>query len=201
MIRVLSLGDSYTIGEGVEISERWPVQLADGLRRRGIPTEDPLIIARTGWTTGDLQAGISQSDPQGVYDLVTLLIGVNNQYRGEDVEQYRQEFRLLLKQAINFAGNKRRAVLVISIPDWGVTPFARGLDHGQIAAEIESFNTVNRQEAKQTGVVYIDITPASRRAAQDAELLASDGLHPSGVMYAEWVNLMLPIVVAIIGAR
>jgi len=192
MIRILFLGDSYTIGEGVAISERWPDQLVEQLRQRGLSTEDPMIVARTGWTADELLTGTLQVSPRGEYDLVTLLIGVNNQYRGQDVVTYRQQLRRLLDQAGRFADGNPGRVMVISIPDWGVTPFAQGLEREKIAFEIDAFNEVNRQEAEQAGAIYVDITPASRRAARDGGLLASDGLHPSGRMYAEWVDLILP---------
>ena len=193
-MRFLVLGDSYTIGEGVLPAERWPVQLATALRDRGVAIDDPLIIARTGWTTAELAGGIAAENPQGPFDLVSLLIGVNNQYRGLDIEAYRSELRGLLEQAIGFAGGRAERVLVLSIPDWSVTPFAEGRNRAQIAAQIDAFNLVMRSEAQRAGVGYIDVTAISRQAAQDASLLAADGLHPSGKMYAAWVELVLPVV-------
>jgi lysophospholipase L1-like esterase len=177
--RFLALGDSYTIGEGVTPEERWPNQLRIG---------EPEIIARTGWTTGELSAAIDAASLQSPYDLVTLLIGVNNQYRGRGVEEYRREFAALLRRAIELAGGKPSRVIVVSIPDWGVTPFAAGRDRAAIAREIDSFNAVNRAEAWRAGARYADITPISR---QKPELVASDGLHPSGAMYAEWARAIL----------
>jgi len=191
-IRILSLGDSYTIGESVDSTECWPVQLAGSLRQRGIAAAEPVAIARTGWTTDELAAGIWQADLQGSFDLVTLQIGVNNQYRGRQVSEYQEQFRSLLKQAIEFTGGRPQRVLVVSIPDWGVMPFAQGLDREKIGAEIDMFNDINRQETLAAGARYIDITPDSRRAARKPELAASDGLHPSGEMYASWVKLILP---------
>ena len=211
MIRYLALGDSYTIGEGVPADQRWPVQLAARLREAGLAVESPRIIARTGWTTDELQAALEAQDPRGPYDLVSLLIGVNNQYRGLDVETYRVEFRELLEQAIALAGGDPGRVVVLSIPDWGVTPFARGQSRGtsadpaddfahKIAHEIDRFNAANRQETEQAGARYVNVTGVSREAADDGALLAADGLHPSGEMYRAWVELAWPAVRAAIGA-
>jgi lysophospholipase L1-like esterase len=188
--RFLALGDSYTIGESVAAEERWPNQLARALRARGANITDPEIIARTGWTTDELSAAIDSAAPRGPYSLVTLLIGVNNQYRGRDAEQYRREFVTLLQRAIGFAGNDPKKVIVVSIPDWGVTPFAAQRDRGKVASEIDRFNAINREETLRAGAHYTDITPVSRRP--DPALVAGDGLHPSGTMYAEWVKLILP---------
>jgi lysophospholipase L1-like esterase len=148
-----------------------------------------------------LLAGIRQANPQGEYDLVTLLIGVNNQYRGGAIAEYRTQLRSLLQQSIGFAGGNPQRVVVISIPDWGVTPFAEGMDRKQIGDEIDRFNMANRQEAEAVGAAYVDVTPDSRRAAQVPDLNASDGLHPSGKMYASWVDLMLPEILAILGGN
>jgi len=199
--RILALGDSYTIGEGVDPSEGWPAQLVTKLRDEGLLLDDPLIIARTGWTTGNLLAAIEATDPQGPFDLVTLLIGVNNQYQGRDIESYRGEFLTLLGTAIDFAGGDPSRVVVLSIPDWGVTPFAQSRDRAQIATAIDQFNLVNREESLAAGVHYLDITPLSRQAAGDPTLLAADGLHPSGKKYAAWVELLLPITREILPVR
>ncbi len=187
-MRFLALGDSYTIGESVTEAERWPNQLAEMLRAEGWPVE-VTIIARTGWTTDELAEGIAQAQPQGPYPLVSLLIGVNNQYRGRTAESYRLEFRQLLEQAITLAGGDVGRVLVLSIPDWGVTPFAAGRDRAQIAQEIDTFNAINRTEAELKGVTYLDVTPLSRQATFDPKLIADDGLHPSGKMYAAWAEM------------
>ncbi len=191
-MRFLALGDSYTIGESVAAWERWPVQLAGLLRAEGFPVDDPTIIATTGWTTDELWAGIDRANPSGVYDLVSLLIGVNDQYRGRGRDEYRRQFAALLERAVDFAGEKSSCVLVLSIPDWGVTPFAQGRDRAAIAAEIDAFNAINCEEAGRRGAHYIDVTPLSRKAAEDLSLVASDGLHPSGKMYAAWAHLALP---------
>jgi lysophospholipase L1-like esterase len=181
--RYLALGDSYTIGESVPATERFPVQLA-----RELGLGDPEIIAKTGWTTDELNAAIDAAHPQGPYDLVTLLIGVNNQYRGRDAEQYRGEFTALLQRAIGFAGGDAKKVVVVSIPDWGVTPFAEGRDRAKIATEIDQYNAINREETSRAGARYVDITPISR--GNDPTLVAGDGLHPSGKQYTEWVRLI-----------
>ena len=191
--RYLALGDSYTIGESVAESERWPVQLAAALRNKNIAINDPEIIAKTGWTTGELKTGIADAQPAGPYDLVTLLIGVNNQYRGLSQEAYREEFVGLLETAVTFANNNPTDVIVVSIPDWGATPFAHRQDREAIGAEIDAFNATNRNATEQAGAHYIDITPISRKALTDASLTAEDFLHPSGEMYAEWVTLIAPI--------
>jgi lysophospholipase L1-like esterase len=191
-MKFLALGDSYTIGEGVAASDRWPVQLAALLREQGQDFAEPRIIARTGWTTDELSDAIDAAGPQGPYALVSLLIGVNNQYRGRSTEEYRAEFSGLLQRAIGFAGGDARRVVVLSIPDWGVTPFAEGRSRADIAGEIDVFNAINRQETERLGARYVDITPQSRAAGSDPALLAPDGLHYSGLTYAEWARLALP---------
>ena len=199
-IRFLALGDSYTIGTSVEEAERWPLQLAERLRADSIPVE-LTIIAHDGWTTDELRQGIREQAPQPPYDMVSLLIGVNNQYRGYDIEQYRRQFANLLSEAIEYANGDPTRVFVLSIPDWGVTPYAseHDRDRDQVAQEIDAFNAVNREETLKAGARYVDITPVSRQAANDASLLAADGLHPSGKMYALWVELAYPIVLNILG--
>ncbi|HEX8831045.1 MAG TPA: GDSL-type esterase/lipase family protein, partial [Longimicrobium sp.] len=162
-LRYLALGDSYTIGEGVEPAARWPVRLAALLRARGVNVADPQIIARTGWTTDELAAGIDAARPEGPYALVSLLIGVNNQYRGLSIDAYRQEFRDLLRRAITFAGEDAGRVVVVSIPDWSVTAFAEGRDRATVAREVEAFNEVNRDVARELGARWVDVTPTSRR--------------------------------------
>jgi lysophospholipase L1-like esterase len=203
--RYLALGDSYTIGESVGAADRWPVRLAALLRERGVAVADPEIVARTGWTVRELSQGIDAAAPHGPYELVTLLIGVNDQYRGQsgggDAEAYQADFVAMLRRAIGFAGGREERVVVLSIPDWGVTPFAAesGRDRGKIAAEIDRFNQINRQEAERAGARYVDVTPFSRKAATDRSLIAGDGLHPSGAMYAGWARLALPAAEAALG--
>jgi lysophospholipase L1-like esterase len=193
-LRFLALGDSYTIGESVSETERWPNQLVRLLGEDGQDFEAPTVIAKTGWTTDELAQAISADLPQGPFDLVSLLIGVNNQYRGRPLDEYRAQFRKLLETAINFAGGKREHVLVLSIPDWGVTPFAESRERSGIAAQIDAFNDANREQASREGVAYVDVTRSSRRAAEDPSFVAEDGLHPSGKMYSEWAELALPVV-------
>jgi lysophospholipase L1-like esterase len=182
----LALGDSYTIGEGVPVYESFPYQAVQLFRKSGLPFCAPEIVAKTGWTTDELQAGIRETGFLPSYDLVTLLIGVNNQYRGRAVDGYAVEFESLLRQAIVFAGGDVKRVAVISIPDWGATPFAEGRDRGKIAAEIDAYNAVNRKISDKHGVHYIDITPGTRQAREDGTLVARDKLHPSGKEYAKW---------------
>jgi lysophospholipase L1-like esterase len=191
-LRFLALGDSYTLGESVAAEGRWPNQLVRALCARGLDLADPEIIAKTGWTTGELNIAIDQASPRGSYQLVTILIGVNDQYRGRNAEEYRGEFAKLLKRAIAFAGANAARVVALSIPDWGATPFAAGRDRAKIALEIDRYNAINREEALHAGARYVDVTTVSRRVAADPSLVAVDGLHPSGKMYAEWVRLVLP---------
>lgn len=191
-LRFLALGDSYTIGESVTEAERWPVQLVEALKKQGISLEPPEIIARTGWTTGELAYAIDAAQIRPPYQLVSLLIGVNNQYRGYSQEEYRKEFSELLNKAIGFAGGEPERVLVVSIPDWGATPYAERFDRGKIKKDIDAFNEINCQEADRLGVRYVDVTPISRRAEQELDLIAHDGLHPSATMYSEWVDAILP---------
>ncbi len=190
---MLCLGDSYTIGESVPTSQRWPVQLAARLRDQGLDVADPVIIARTGWTTDELDAAIDEANPKGRFDPVTLSIGVNNQYRGRSAEEYREQFRGLLSRAIGFAGGRPDRVIVLSIPDWGVTPFAADRDRTGIGREIDVFNRINKEETRRAGARYVDITPISRKAAADPGLTAEDGLHPSGEMYRQWVDQVTPV--------
>lgn len=189
----LALGDSYTIGEKVQTEENFPNQVCSILNTNGITVKSPKIIAKTGWTTGELADAIKKEKVRRSYDLVTLLIGVNNQYRGLQISDYSPEFESLLKQAIKFAGNEPTHVVVLSIPDWGVTPFATGRDRVQIAKEIDEFNSENRTIAAKYKVHYIDITPDTRKAELDPSLLAEDGLHPSGKEYTIWADQVAAI--------
>jgi lysophospholipase L1-like esterase len=199
--RYLALGDSYTIGEGVEAGERWPAQLAALLRARGIAVADPEVVARTGWTTDELEAAIDEAAPRGTYGLVSLLIGVNNQYRGGPEAVYRTQLAALLRRAIGFAGGDASRVVVLSIPDWGVTPFAEGRDRAAIASEIDAFNAAARQVTAELGARWVDVTPASRTAGAEASMLVADRLHPSGRQYAAWAGLALPAAAAALGRR
>ena len=187
----LALGDSYTIGQSVPAEDNFPNQVAGMMVNNAIGFPLPRIIAKSGWTTDELETGIvaaNTTEPlRSSYDFVSLLIGVNNQYRGRTVANYKPEFEELLKKAIHFAGDKADHVVVVSIPDWSVTPFANGRDRAQISAEIDAYNAANKEIALRYNVYYIDITPGSREAATDNSLLAFDGLHPSGKEYKKWV--------------
>ena len=199
-LRYLALGDSYTIGESVPEDGRWPVQLAAALRARGVPVAGPRIIATTGWTTDELSAAMDAAEPLGQWDFVSLLIGVNNQYRGRAVEDYRREFAQLLGRAIALAGGRPGRVLVLSIPDWGVTPFGRdsGRDTARIAAELDAYNAAAAAECAARGVAFVDITPASRSPGNEPDRIAGDGLHPSALAYADWTALALPAAEALL---
>ena len=190
----LSLGDSYTIGESVLAHERWSVQLAGLLRDDKISVADPDIIARTGWTTAELQDAINASGNQKTYDLVSLLIGVNNQYRGQSQDRYRTEFRELLQTATKFAGGKPGRVFVLSIPDWGSSPFAPSRDKAKISSEIDAFNAIAQAECQKASIAFVDITPLTRKATGDATQFASDGLHYSGRQMRQWAEAALPVV-------
>ena len=187
---MLCLGDSYTIGEAVDVIDRFPMQAVDLLKKEKCQFVEPVIIAKTGWTTDELASAVAEKNLKGTFDFVTLLIGVNNQYRSRDAENYRKEFAELLSTAINFANGNRNQVVVISIPDWGVTPFGNNDPRGEkkIGEEIDFFNAINKAEAQKAKVHYIDITPHSRLAKTDAALIANDGLHPSGKMYGHWAQ-------------
>ncbi|MBI5857457.1 MAG: SGNH/GDSL hydrolase family protein [Sphingobacteriales bacterium] len=188
----LALGDSYTIGEQVPAEENFPHQVTAMMKSDTIDFQLERIIATTGWTTDELEAGIIESNKTKpllpAYDFVSLLIGVNNQYRGRSVDNYKIEFEELLKKAIHFAGNRPERVAVLSIPDWGVTPFAAGRDREQIAKEIDAYNAANKEISERYNIHYIYITPWTREAAADKSLLASDGLHPSGKEYKRWAE-------------
>jgi lysophospholipase L1-like esterase len=188
----LALGDSYTIGESVPATENFPNQVVSIMLNNAIAFQQARIIAKTGWTTDELETGIvaaNTANPlRSSYDFVSLLIGVNNQYRGRTVDNYKPQFEELLNKAIYYAGGKADHVVVVSIPDWGVTPFASGRDRAQIAAEIDAYNAANKQIAQQYNVQYINITPWTREAATDNTLLANDGLHPSGKEYKRWAE-------------
>jgi lysophospholipase L1-like esterase len=187
--RFLALGDSYTIGQSVDADERWPAQLVALLRESGVAVADPEYIAQTGWRTSELAAAVDDSGPEGAFGLVSLQIGVNNQFGGGDIDVFRSEFSALLDTAIELAGGQSSRVIVLTIPDWGATPFAPDLLRGRIAFEIGLLNDVVAREADARGVALIDVTPSSKLAEDDPSLLAFDDLHPSGKMYAQWASL------------
>lgn len=190
VLRYLALGDSYTIGEGVGDGERWPELWARALAKIGNDVEPPRLIARTGWATDELAAALDAAEPLGQWDLVSLLIGVNDQYRGRTAEQYAPAYAALLERAITLAGDRPERVLALSIPDWSVTPFAiaSGRDRPGIAAQLDAFNAVARGACLKRGVAFLDVTGLSREAGMDPDLLVDDGLHPSAKMYAAWVE-------------
>jgi lysophospholipase L1-like esterase len=196
-LRILALGDSYTEGTYVQPSDSWPSQLAKRLGEEGYRVSELNVIARGGWTTDELQTGIDLANPQGPYHLVTLLIGANNQFRGYPLDDYRDEFQALLDRAVTFAGGNPGRVIVLSIPDWSVSPFARGQNVARIGAEINAYNRINQAAAELAGAYYVDVTSISRQAATDPTLLAGDGLHPSGQMYSLWVEEIVPVVLEI----
>ena len=191
----LALGDSYTCGEGVAPEGGWPVQLAAALRAEGVALADPRIIATTGWTTDELEWGIDAAEPLGTWDFVSLLVGVNNQYRNRSAVAYAEEFRTLLQRAVRLAGDRAGRVLVLSIPDWGVTPFARSdaRDAAMIGGELDAFNAAAERICTAHDVAFVDITPVSRERGAEPAMLVADGLHPSAAMYTEWTRLALPV--------
>ena len=192
MLRFLALGDSYTAGEGVSPEECWPALLANLLRDQGMPVASPKIIARTGWTTRELIAAIDAAQLSKDHALVTLLIGVNDQYRGRSVRDYAPQFSEALGRAVACASDDPSRVIVVSIPDWGATPFAETHDRDAIAREIGEFNTAGRAESLNAGAQYVDVTTLSREVRLDASLLASDALHPSPRMYKLWAQAVAP---------
>jgi len=194
----LALGDSYTIGAGVDTSQRFPVQTKEWLFSNGIKMSTPRIIATSGWTTVNLETAISTQNPVGPYDVVSLLIGVNDQYQRRDSIGYRDRFTNLLRKAIQLAGNKPFHVFVLSIPDYSVTPFTKYSDIATIKKEIDEFNLINKEITLQNNCAYLDITPSTREAANDPSLIAGDGLHPSGKEYRKWAERLGPLMKAVL---
>ncbi len=187
----LALGDSYTIGEQVPLHESFPYQTVQLLRKSGMEIHAPEIVAKTGWTTDELNDHIMKTRLREQYDMVTLLIGVNNQYRGRNWYEFKLEFINLLQKAIRFAGDDPTKVFVLSIPDWGVTPFAKDRDVSKIAREIDQYNDQCKFVAGDMGCMYIDITQSQRADSSNPEFLAIDGLHPSGKEYAKWAEKLV----------
>ena len=188
--KYIALGDSYTIGESVAEPDRWPNQLADSLRRYGKEFSKPEIIATTGWRTDDLKKAVTAARLKNEYGLVSLLIGVNNQYQGHPIDQYAIEFEDLLKTAIRLAGGKKENVFVLSIPDYGYTPFGKAKQNA-ISRAIDEFNGINKKITLENGINYVYITDISRHGLDQPGLVAPDGLHPSGKMYALWVERIM----------
>ncbi|HTK22424.1 MAG TPA: SGNH/GDSL hydrolase family protein [Mucilaginibacter sp.] len=190
VLTYLALGDSYTIGEMVAADQSYPNQVAAILNKKGQHINAPTIIAKTGWRTDELIQAISDANLTQKFDIVTLLIGVNNQYQNKDTAIYRTQFIKLLKTSITFAKDNTHHVFVLSVPDWGVTPFANGRNLEKIAAEIDAYNRINKEESKKVGANYINITSFYRDMGDDPAYLAEDKLHPSGKMYEKWAKLL-----------
>jgi lysophospholipase L1-like esterase len=188
--KFLALGDSYTIGESVAEADRWPVQLVNALNKGGMNFQSPRIIATTGWRTDDLKRAIITANPDKNYDLVSLLIGVNNQYQGKSSNDYILEFEELLNMAIAFAGGDKSKVFVVSIPDYGFTPFGKEKQK-KISEELDEFNRINKMVGDKYQVSYFNITPISRKGFDNPELVAADNLHPSAKQYSQWVEVIL----------
>jgi lysophospholipase L1-like esterase len=191
LMNYLALGDSYTIGEGVLLQQSFPYQVVQLLRRGGYECNAPEIIANTGWTTDELQTALSATKLLPRYDFVSLLIGVNNQYRGRTSEEYHSQFESLLKKSVRLTGNQFSHVFVLSIPNWGLTPFANKLDQKKITEEINRFNQINRSIADQQHVQYIDVTSDVEGIAENSDLIIADGLHPSAKEYRRWAELIV----------
>jgi len=194
----LALGDSYTIGESVAVTDRFPAQTAALLRQDGLKIADPVYIARTGWTTTNLQQAINAQNLAPNYDIVTLLIGVNDQYQRMDTSGYTSRFTQLLQKAIELARGNKRHVFVVSIPDYSVTPFVPASDKQRVSTEVDWFNRINKRITESFGVSYTDITPSSREGASNPSLIANDGLHPSGLEYRKWAQLLAPKIKAVL---
>ncbi len=191
----LALGDSYTIGQSVSEADSFPLQTIKYLNVQGLNFSAAEIIAHKGWTTANLLSSLASAPPVNPsYDIVTLLIGVNNQYEHKTEQEYAGEFLILLNKALQYAGNNKKRVIVLSIPDYSVTPFASGSDRAAIAKEIDTFNAINKNISEKAGVNYLDITPSSRRASNDPWLIATDGLHPSGLEYKVWAEGLVSII-------
>jgi len=198
-IKYLALGDSYTIGQSVPVDENYPNQLYARFLADDIPIETPTIIARTGWSTGQLQQAINQASLTTDYDLVSLLIGVNNQFRGLSKTAYATEFEALLQRAIAFAKDDKVKVFILSIPDYAYTPFGQNNSNSsRISSEIDEFNAINKTITESYGIAYFDITPISRRGNEETELVATDKLHPSGEQYRQWVEAIYSEVKALV---
>jgi lysophospholipase L1-like esterase len=190
--KYLALGDSYTIGEAVPSNQNFPNQLVASLSQEGIKVAAPRIIATTGWTTTNLKNAIASAQPSNDYDLVTLLIGVNNQYQQKPITLYNTEFRELLDAAVSFAKGDKKRVIVVSIPDYGVTPFAQTSDTARIARELDDYNAIAKSITESLNIKFINITPISRSTVNRNQLIAIDGLHPSAFQYSLWVKEILP---------
>jgi lysophospholipase L1-like esterase len=193
-MKYLALGDSYTIGELVPAEDNFPQQTVSILKEKKIEVSLDKIIAVTGWTTGELNEAIAKEKPDSDYDWVTLLIGVNNQYRGQEIERYEKELYNLISQSILFANGRASRVIILSIPDWGLTPFNTKRDSAQVSKEIDEYNTIKKKWAEHFGCPYIDITPLTRKYSKDEEYLTNDKLHLTGKMYRLWAERIAQII-------
>lgn len=193
VINYLALGDSYTIGERVSQAESFPFQLRAALQTKGYNVAEPTVIARTGWRSDVLLSNIKPDNTGPAPDLITLLIGVNDQYQGRSVESFRQNLLLLLDEAERLAKGGRGGIVLVTIPDYSATPFAAGSDTVEIRTQLDAFDATVLAEAAARGLPVVDITPGSKDARADRTLVADDGLHPSGRMYARWVEAILPV--------
>lgn len=198
MYSFLALGDSYTIGEQVPMEKNFPFQTARLLREENVEVADPVIVAKTGWTTDELAMAVREEGIKETFSFVTLLIGVNNQYRGRDLENYKQEFSQLLDQAIVFANGHTQNVFVLSIPDWGVTPFAEGKDRELITKQIDDYNAAKKEITLAHKCNFCDITDSTRRNGTDKDFLAEDGLHPSAREYSIWAERLAPMIIGVL---
>ena len=194
----LALGDSYTIGQSVAANERFPAQTVSLLKQQGININNPVYIAQTGWTTANLQATIASQNPPATFDVVSLLIGVNDQYQGMDTSGYALRFTQLLEKAIQLAGGKKSNVFVLSIPDYSATPFVAAVNKSKVSMEIDWFNAINKRITATYNVSYTDITPSTREALTNAALVANDNLHPSGLEYKKWAEMLAPKMSAVL---
>ena len=197
-ITYLALGDSYTIGESVAPTDRFPAQLVKMLQKENVNVQSPDIVAVTGWTTSNLLNALQSEQLKHHYTFVTLLIGVNNQYQGRSLDEYRTQFSRLLDSSIHFAGGIKNNVFVLSIPDYSVTPFASGSDQKNTAMQIDEFNAANQLISENYGVQYLNITDISREVKTDPGLVAPDGLHPSAEQYMRWDQLLAPMVLGVL---
>lgn len=190
-VNMLTLGDSYTIGESVDSTSRWPHQFVAGLRNEGIEASDPDYIAVTGWTTQDLLAGIDRNyKREKQYNLVSILIGVNNQYQGIPISTYEPDLVRIIELALEMVKGDRSKVFMLSIPDYAFTPFGKGNE--KISREIDAYNAINRQLALSYHLTWVDVTPVSRKGLDDPSLVAGDGLHPSALQYEKWIREIKP---------
>lgn len=201
-MKYLALGDSYTIGEGVAPAQRWADVLASRLRAQGIAIDAPRVIATTGWTTDELSAAMDAAEPLGTWDFVSLMVGVNNQYRGRDCASYRADFETLLRRAIALAGGRSDRVLVLSIPDWGATRFGAGSgrDLAQVSRELDAWNAAASEVSETLGVPFVDVTGVARERGGEDGMLVDDGLHPSAAMHALWADAALPVASQLLAA-